>query len=51
MVGAARRALDGHHKCGDAFAWWIDDASLTMCLATGHDDVGLVRCLLKGAPA
>jgi negative regulator of sigma-B (phosphoserine phosphatase) len=35
MVRGARRSLNGHEKCGDAFAWWDDDELWTICLVDG----------------
>jgi len=35
IAGGARRSLNGHEKCGDAFAWWCDDGLWTICLVDG----------------
>jgi phosphoserine phosphatase RsbX len=35
MVRGARRSLNGHERCGDAFAWWCDDHLWTICLVDG----------------
>jgi hypothetical protein len=34
-LGAARRALHGDSRCGDAYAWWNDGADWTLCLVDG----------------
>jgi hypothetical protein len=35
IAGGARRSLHEAEECGDAFAWWRDDAIWTICLVDG----------------
>lgn len=35
ILGGERRSLNGGDKCGDAFAWWRDGHSWTICLVDG----------------